>query len=87
MPGNRPSSVILYPQLTPSVLGQIIALYEHITLIQGLLWGIGSFDQWGVELGKVVANSITPALESGDTVGLDPATAQTIHQIRRLQET
>ncbi|MEN9711320.1 MAG: hypothetical protein RL441_1312, partial [Actinomycetota bacterium] len=51
MPGNRPSTLVIYEQLTPRVLGSLIALYEHITLIQGLIWGVGSFDQWGVELG------------------------------------
>jgi glucose-6-phosphate isomerase len=85
MPGNRPSSVIVYPKLTPSVLGQIVALYEHITLIQGLIWGVGSFDQWGVELGKVVANKITPALETGDTSALDPATAHSVNLLRKIR--
>ncbi len=85
MPGNRPSSIIIYPKLTPSVLGQIIAMYEHITLIQGLLWGVGSFDQWGVELGKVVANSITPALRGGDSSKLDKATQGSLKVLRSLQ--
>ena len=85
MPGNRPSSVIVYPQLTPSVLGQIVAMYEHITLIQGLIWGVGSFDQWGVELGKVVANKITPALKGADASSLDPATQASIEKIKKLQ--
>jgi glucose-6-phosphate isomerase len=82
MPGNRPSTVIIYPKLTASVLGQLVALYEHITLVQGILWNVGSFDQWGVELGKVVAGSITPALENGDTTSLDPATASLVMKIR-----
>lgn len=82
MPGNRPSTMIIYPRLTPSVLGQLVALYEHLTLVQGLLWKVGSFDQWGVELGKIVANAITPALENGDTSALDPATARLIEKIR-----
>ncbi len=60
--GNRPSTTILAPQLTPSVLGQLIALYEHIVFVQGCIWGIDSFDQWGVELGKELANRITPEL-------------------------
>jgi glucose-6-phosphate isomerase len=60
--GNRPSTVILAQQLTPSVLGQLIALYEHIVFVQGAIWGINSFDQWGVELGKELANRITPEL-------------------------
>ncbi len=61
-PGDRPSTLILADRLTPSVLGQLIALYEHIVFVQGALWGINSFDQWGVELGKELANRITPEL-------------------------
>jgi glucose-6-phosphate isomerase len=62
-PGNRPSTTILAEQLTPSVLGQLIALYEHAVFVQGVVWGVNSFDQWGVELGKVLAARITPELE------------------------
>ena len=62
MPGNRPSTSILADRLTPSVLGQLIALYEHITFVQGVVWGIDSFDQWGVELGKQLAQQVTPAV-------------------------
>jgi glucose-6-phosphate isomerase len=61
-PGDRPSTLILADRLTPSVLGQLIALYEHIVFVQGVVWGINSFDQWGVELGKQLANRITPEL-------------------------
>jgi glucose-6-phosphate isomerase len=61
-PGNRPTTSIMAPALTPSVLGQLIALYEHITFTQGTVWGIDSFDQWGVELGKQLAQQIVPAL-------------------------
>ncbi len=64
-PGNKPTTSIMAPRLTPSVLGQLIALYEHITFTQGAIWGIDSFDQWGVELGKQLALEIAPAL-SGD---------------------
>ncbi|MFW2333403.1 glucose-6-phosphate isomerase [Ilumatobacter sp.] len=64
-PGDRPSTLILADRLTPSVLGQLIALYEHIVFVQGVVWGINSFDQWGVELGKELANQITPEL-TGD---------------------
>jgi len=60
--GNRPNTVILAPKLTPSVLGQLIALYEHIVHVQGTIWGVNSYDQWGVELGKELANVITPEL-------------------------
>ena len=58
--GNRPTTSIMAPALTPSVLGQLIALYEHITFVEGAVWGIDSFDQWGVELGKVLAKQILP---------------------------
>jgi glucose-6-phosphate isomerase len=66
MPGNRPSSVILADRLTPAVLGSLVALYEHSVFVQGVLWSIDSFDQWGVELGKVMAAEIAPQLSSGD---------------------
>jgi glucose-6-phosphate isomerase len=65
--GNRPSTVILADQLTPSVLGQLIALYEHIVHVQGTIWGVNSYDQWGVELGKELANRITPELTGAPT--------------------
>ena len=65
MPGNRPSTTILAPRLTPSTLGQLIALYEHQTFVQGVVWGIDSFDQWGVQLGKELANALTPLLVEG----------------------
>ncbi len=64
-PGDRPSTLILADRLTPSVLGQLIGLYEHTVFVQGTIWGINSFDQWGVELGKELANQITPEL-TGD---------------------
>jgi len=63
-PGNHPTSTILAPSLSPSVLGQLVALYEHKVFTQGTIWGINSFDQWGVELGKVLANRIIPELEA-----------------------
>jgi glucose-6-phosphate isomerase len=68
--GNRPSTSILAPALTPSVLGQLIALYEHIVFVEGTVWGIDSFDQWGVELGKQLALQITPAV-AGDAAALE----------------
>ena len=64
-PGNRPSTVIIAPTLTPSVLGQLIAFYEHRVFTQGAIWGVNSFDQWGVELGKVLATTIAGELEAG----------------------
>ena len=74
--GNRPTTSIFAPALTPSVLGQLIALYEHITFTQGVIWGINSFDQWGVELGKQLALQIAPAIE-GDADALAAQDAST----------
>ncbi|MDR2379928.1 MAG: glucose-6-phosphate isomerase, partial [Bifidobacteriaceae bacterium] len=73
--GNRPSTSIMAPALTPGVLGQLIALYEHITFVEGAIWGIDSFDQWGVELGKALAFEVTPALAGNEAafVNLDPS--------------
>ncbi|MBB1499861.1 glucose-6-phosphate isomerase [Propioniciclava sp. MC1683] len=82
--GNRPTTSIMAPSLTPSVVGQLIALYEHITFTQGVVWGINSFDQWGVELGKVLAKQITPAI-GGDAEALeaqDPSTKALIEYYR-----
>ena len=62
--GNRPSNMILAEQLTPATLGKFVALYEHSVFTQGVIWGIDCFDQWGVELGKVLAQRIIPELES-----------------------
>jgi glucose-6-phosphate isomerase len=81
-PGNRPSTTIMAPQLTPSVLGQLIALYEHVVFVQGVVWGVNSFDQWGVELGKVLANRISPELTSTDAPGHDASTAGLISWYR-----
>jgi glucose-6-phosphate isomerase len=64
MPGNHPSNAIVAPKLTPSVLGQLVAAYEHRVFTQGVVWGINSFDQWGVELGKVMASQLAPKLQS-----------------------
>jgi glucose-6-phosphate isomerase len=75
-PGNRPTASIMAPELSPSVLGQLVALYEHITFTEGAVWGVDSFDQWGVELGKQLAQQVGPAI-SGDTIsGNDAFTAQ-----------
>ena len=63
-PGNRPTNTILAPKLTPSVLGQLVALYEHKVLTEGTLWNVNSFDQWGVELGKVLATRIVGELSA-----------------------
>ncbi|WP_432478504.1 glucose-6-phosphate isomerase [Nocardioides sp. GXQ0305] len=74
--GNRPTTSIMAPELSPSVLGQLIALYEHITFTQGVVWGIDSFDQWGVELGKQLAQQVTPAV-AGDDAALAEQDAST----------
>ncbi|MEC7257757.1 MAG: glucose-6-phosphate isomerase, partial [Pseudomonadota bacterium] len=62
-PGNRPSTTLIYPQLTPHILGRIVALYEHRVFVEGILLGINSFDQWGVELGKELATSLQPMVD------------------------
>ncbi|MFP4073726.1 MAG: glucose-6-phosphate isomerase [Actinomycetota bacterium] len=84
-PGNRPTSVILAPKLTPAVLGQLIALYEHKVFTQGAVWNINSFDQWGVELGKELADTIVDKLAASDEPGLDhdPSTNALIEHYRR----
>jgi glucose-6-phosphate isomerase len=74
--GNRPTASIMAPELSPSVLGQLVALYEHITFTQGAVWGIDSFDQWGVELGKQLAQQVGPAIE-GDAAALEEQDAST----------
>jgi glucose-6-phosphate isomerase len=74
-PGNRPSTTLLLDQLAPKSLGALIAMYEHRVFASGALWGINSFDQWGVELGKALCNDLLPRLASGDTKGLDGSTA------------
>ena len=79
--GNRPTTSIMAPALTPSVVGQLIALYEHITFTQGVVWGIDSFDQWGVELGKQLAKQVTPAV-GGDEDALAEQDASTQSLVR-----
>jgi glucose-6-phosphate isomerase len=82
--GNRPSNLIIAPRLTPRVLGQLIALYEHKVFVQGAIWGINSFDQWGVELGKQLAQRIAPELTAGDEPDL-PHDSSTNALIRRYR--
>jgi glucose-6-phosphate isomerase len=83
MPGNRPTTSILAPKLTPSTLGQLVALYEHVTFVEGTIWGIDSFDQWGVELGKVMANQLAPKLTgSGGDLDQDSSTNTLISRYR-----
>ncbi|WP_405909263.1 glucose-6-phosphate isomerase [Streptomyces sp. NBC_00828] len=84
--GNHPTTTILARELTPSVLGQLIALYEHKVFVQGAVWNIDSFDQWGVELGKVLAKRIEPALTEGaDVPGLDASTTALVAKYRELR--
>ncbi|WP_119156792.1 glucose-6-phosphate isomerase [Caldimonas tepidiphila] len=80
-PGNRPSTTLLLEQLTPASLGALVALYEHRVFTSGALWGINSFDQWGVELGKALCNALLPRFASGDTAGLDPSTAALLRRL------
>jgi glucose-6-phosphate isomerase len=82
--GNRPTTTILAPQLSPSVLGQLVALYEHKVFVQGTVWGINSFDQWGVELGKALAQRIVPELASPATTNAHDSS--TVELIRRYRE-
>ncbi|MEU6662758.1 glucose-6-phosphate isomerase [Streptomyces sp. NPDC046821] len=84
--GNHPTTTILAKSLTPSVLGQLVALYEHKVFVQGAIWNIDSFDQWGVELGKVLAKRVEPALTEGaDVPGLDGSTQALVAKYRQLR--
>src|SRR6202167_1583742 len=87
--GNRPSNTILMDQLTPESLGKLVALYEHIVFTQGTIWQINSFDQWGVELGKVLAQRIIPELESATepSLGHDSSTNNLIRRYRKMKQT
>jgi glucose-6-phosphate isomerase len=85
-PGNRPTTSILYAKLSPRVLGQLVALYEHKIFVQGVIWGVNSFDQWGVELGKQLANAILPELEGdGAASGHDASTSGLIARYKALR--
>jgi glucose-6-phosphate isomerase len=81
-PGDRPSSLIVMDRLTPQALGALIALYEHKVLVEGVLWGVNSFDQWGVELGKALAGRIMPELEGGPRAAHDPSTTAWIERLK-----
>jgi glucose-6-phosphate isomerase len=85
MPGNRPTTSILATKLTPSVVGQLIALYEHQVFTEGVIWGIDSFDQWGVELGKTQANSLLPVL-TGDAAPAEQSDSSTDALVRHYRE-
>jgi glucose-6-phosphate isomerase len=81
-PGNRPSSTLLLERLTPRSLGALVALYEHRVFTSGVVWGINSYDQWGVELGKALCNALLPRFESGDVSGLDGSTVGLLGRLR-----
>jgi glucose-6-phosphate isomerase len=87
-PGNRPSNTILAQRLSPRVLGKLVALYEHSVFVQGVIWNIDSFDQWGVELGKVLAQRIISELENKSEPQLkhDSSTNNLIRRYRKLRE-
>jgi glucose-6-phosphate isomerase len=86
-PGNRPSSFLMAERLTPAALGRLVALYEHAVFTQGVIWGVDSFDQWGVELGKVLAQRIVPELEAArePALGHDGSTNALVRRYRRLR--
>lgn len=85
-PGDRPTNTLILPKLTPRTLGQLISLYEHKIFVQGVIWGINSFDQWGVELGKVLAANLDQDLQHGTShAATDSSTASLLQQIRRQQ--
>ena len=83
-PGNRPSNTIMYPKLTPEILGSLVALYEHKVFVQGTIWNVNSYDQWGVELGKQLAKALLPKVEA-----IEPSTgndASTLGLLRHYHE-
>ena len=85
-PGNRPSTTLVYTELDPRTLGRIIALYEHRVFVEGVIWGINSFDQWGVELGKELATALLPLVQSGRGFdGKDGSTAGLLEAITELR--
>jgi glucose-6-phosphate isomerase len=85
--GNRPSNTILLEELTPAALGKLVALYEHSVFTQGVIWQIDSFDQWGVELGKVLAQRILPELDGSakDELAHDSSTNALIRRYRAMK--
>jgi len=85
-PGNRPSSIILFPRLGPKTLGKLIALYEHKVFVQSVIWGINAFDQWGVELGKKMAESLVPAVENPATAKVDAATKSLLNYVSKWRK-
>ncbi len=84
-PGDRPSTTLLMRRLEPRALGALVALFEHRVFVQAAIWGINAFDQWGVELGKELAQALLPIVEGAEPAGLDPATVAMLAEIRRLR--
>ena len=85
-PGDRPSTSIIYRQLTPHTLGRLVALFEHKVFVQGVIWGVNSYDQWGVELGKKLATALAPALhERTVPADVDASTAGLLQHIHALR--
>ena len=85
-PGNQPSNTLMLDAVTPFNLGMLLALYEHKVFVQGTIWGINSFDQWGVEYGKVLAAAIEPQLANNDTLAHDASTNALIAHYRKHHE-
>ncbi|MEM8989495.1 MAG: glucose-6-phosphate isomerase [Pseudomonadota bacterium] len=84
-PGDRPSTTILHRRLDPFALGRLVALFEHKVFVQGAIWDVNSYDQWGVELGKALAKRLLPVVEGAEPAGLDPATAGLVARIQALR--
>ena len=87
IPGNRPSNTLYFPKSTPHVVGALIALYEHKVAAQGMIWGVNSFDQWGVELGKDMGNSVLAALEGEESSdNFDSSTCGLVQAYKNMQD-
>ena len=86
MPGDRPSTTLMLDRLTPYALGTLISLYEHVVFTQGVIWGVDSFDQWGVELGKAMAGQLLPALSADDVPDLSGFDSSTAHRAMRYRQ-
>ena len=84
MPGNKPSNTLLFKQVDPKTLGALVAMYEHKVFVQGAIWGVNSFDQWGVELGKELGNQVLDKLVNTDAeLPFDASTNQLISKFRQ----
>ncbi len=81
--GNQPSTTMLFNELTPRMLGKLIALYEHKVFVMGTIWNINSFDQWGVELGKIMAKQVDKAIDDKQVTGFDTSTNELLRRVCR----